>query len=322
MVYKSKALIDKATSYVGYLEKDSAKDLDNFTANAGDGNYTKFARDYMEYTGKKGLQPSYWCAEFVSCVVVEAFGLKAAKELMCGSLFCSCTEGRNNFRNKGQFHTEHPLPGDIIMYYNRDKSAIGHCGIVTKVSATHVYTVEGNTSAGSKSTVIDNGGCVAEKYYPLSYGRIAGYARMALDDVDPTEDANVGNGIYLFQKWLKEAAGQALATDGVYGKVTKRCALKALQSVLNAQYKGVLIVDGLWGEKTKKSVKNVEQGDSGDLVFILQGMLYCRGYDPKGFDGICGDNTVAAIKMFQSKNFPKREVDSICGPNTWEKLFA
>ena len=38
-------LINIANAEIGYLEKKSNKDLDNKTANAGSGNYTKYARD-------------------------------------------------------------------------------------------------------------------------------------------------------------------------------------------------------------------------------------------------------------------------------------
>lgn len=320
MIYKSDDLIEKALSYVGYLEKKSNKDLDSFTANAGDGNYTKFCRDYEKYTDTDCFQPSYWCAEFVSCVIVETFGLTAAKHLLCGSLFASCTSGRNQFRKRGQFHAEHPLPGDIVMFYNISRDAIGHCGIVTKVSASHIYTVEGNTHSGS-NVVIDNGGAVAEKNYSMSYSRIAGYCRMALDDRDPTKDALEGNSISAFQEWLNDNYKLGLAVDGVYGKITKRSAVKALQRHLNGSYGYSLNVDGLWGAKTQKAVKCVARGDEGHLVHILQGMLYCHGYDPNGFDGVFGSGCESAVKFFQRKNFPTREVDGICGPKTWAQLM-
>ena len=40
-----KKLIDQATHWDGYLEKKSNAQLDDFTANAGSGNFTCFARD-------------------------------------------------------------------------------------------------------------------------------------------------------------------------------------------------------------------------------------------------------------------------------------
>ena len=320
MTYTSKKLIDTALSYVGYLEKASNKDLDDFTANAGSANYTRFCRDYETYTGKDGFQPSYWCAEYVSCVAVEAFGLPAAKELLCGDLFASCTIGRDQFRKADQFHTENPLPGDIVMFYNQGRTALAHCGIVTKVSASHIYTVEGNTSAGS-NVVVDNGGTVAAKSYPISYQRIAGYGRMALDGIDPTKETVSNVNVAAFQKWLNTNYSSSLAVDGEYGKNTKRAALKAAQSFLNQKYTAGLVVDGIWGPKTAKALRTISKGSADHLVWVLQGMLYCLGYDPKGLDGKYGSGCEAAVKAMQAKNFPTREIDGICGPKTWARLF-
>lgn len=331
-MYKSKDLIDKALSYVGYLEKASEKDLDDFTANAGRANYTRFCRDYEKYTNTSWYQPSYWCAEYVSCIVVETFGLTAARELLCGGLFASCEKGKERFAKAGRFHTSNPRPGDIIMYYKNGSSGVmGHTGIVTKVDSTYVYTVEGNTSSGS-DVVIDNGGSVATKKYKLTNSRIAGYCRMPLDGVDPTAGTSPSvtkkkvenENIAFFQKWLNGEFNFNLVVDGIYGRETKRAAIKALQRTLNASCKASLAVDGLWGPLTQKAVegsKFVKNGSQGNMVYILQGMLYCLGYDPKGLDGKCGSNTVAAIKKFQSKVSPAIDVDGICGPETWNALM-
>ena len=53
-----------AAAEVGYMEKASNHDLDSKTANAGNGNYTKYARDLWEavphfYQGPK--QGFDWC---------------------------------------------------------------------------------------------------------------------------------------------------------------------------------------------------------------------------------------------------------------------
>ena len=48
----AKKLIDQATHWDGYLEKKSNAQLDDFTANAGSGNFTCFARDYKTHTGQ------------------------------------------------------------------------------------------------------------------------------------------------------------------------------------------------------------------------------------------------------------------------------
>lgn len=48
-------LIGQARSWYGYLEKKSNRDLDNFTANAGNKNYTCFPWDYKLHTGQNVL---------------------------------------------------------------------------------------------------------------------------------------------------------------------------------------------------------------------------------------------------------------------------
>ena len=70
-------VIKIALDEVGYLEKESNKSLDSNTANAGDENYTKYARDLDKisdfYNGKKNGYA--WCDVFVDWCFVQAFGV-------------------------------------------------------------------------------------------------------------------------------------------------------------------------------------------------------------------------------------------------------
>ena len=79
-------------------------------------------------------------------------------------------------------------------------------------------------------------------------------------------------------------------------------------------------MDGIWGAKTRAACVNVKQGASGNLTRIIQGTLYCRGYDPKGFDGIFGTGCAAAVKSFQSAQ--GLTADGIVGANTWASLLG
>ncbi|MFR1059473.1 MAG: hypothetical protein ACLSEY_02965 [Enterocloster sp.] len=54
----AKKLIDQAAHWDGYLEKKSNAQLDDFTANAGSGNFTCFARDYKTHTGPEPAGPA------------------------------------------------------------------------------------------------------------------------------------------------------------------------------------------------------------------------------------------------------------------------
>lgn len=48
-------------------------------------------------------------------------------------------------------------------------------------------------------------------------------------------------------------------------------------------------------------------------------MLYCLGYDPKGFDGIFGNGCESAVKAFQDDH--NLSVDGVVGQNTLDEMF-
>lgn len=123
-----------------------------------------------------------------------------------------------------------------------------------------------------------------------------------------------------FQSWLNANYATGLTVDGLWGPKTRAAAIRALQTELNAQFSKGLVVDGVWGSKTKAACVNVKQGASGNLTRLIQGTLYCRGYDPKGFDGIFGTGCTGAVKSFQSAQ--SLSADGVVGKNTWEKLLG
>lgn len=123
-----------------------------------------------------------------------------------------------------------------------------------------------------------------------------------------------------FQAWLNAGYGTGLTVDGLWGPKTRAAAIKALQSELNTQFGKGLAVDGLWGPKTQAACVNVRQEASGNLTRIIQGALYCRGYDPKGFDGIFGAGCAGAVRAFQTA--AGLSADGIVGKNTWAALLA
>lgn len=123
-----------------------------------------------------------------------------------------------------------------------------------------------------------------------------------------------------FQSWLNAGYSAGLNVDGLWGPNTRKAAIKALQSELNGQFGKGLAVDGIWGSKTKAACVNVKQGARGNLTRIIQGVLYCRGCDPKGFDGIFGSGCAAAVKSFQRAN--GLSADGIVGKDTWERLLG
>ena len=173
-------VIAVAAAEIGYKEKKSNSQLDDKTANAGSGNYTKYARDFDQkypkwYNGKKNGYA--WCDMFVDWCFLTAFGYENALRLLCQpekSAGAGCTYSLGYYRNKDQFHTSGPKPGDQVFFgTSLDNST--HTGIVEKVTAQKVCTIEGNTSNQ-----------VARRSYALTNSRILGYGRPAYDAVTET----------------------------------------------------------------------------------------------------------------------------------------
>lgn len=182
MSYDPKKVISVALAETDYIEKVNTIELDSKRANAGNKNYTKYARDLDAIgffnTRKQGVA---WCAVFVCWAFMQAYGADAAKTLLClpeqaaDNQAAGCGSARNYFKRKGQLHMENPQPGDQVFFWNAAKNSVSHTGLVYAVDGEYVYTVEGNTN--SDSGVVANGGAVAQKKYRLDYDRIAGYGR-------------------------------------------------------------------------------------------------------------------------------------------------
>ena len=122
------------------------------------------------------------------------------------------------------------------------------------------------------------------------------------------------------QHTINDRYGAGIDEDGYFGSKTKSALIKAFQTELNNQFGKGLAVDGIWGPKTYEACVNVRLNAKGNLTYIIQAMLYCKGYDTNGVDGIFGKGTASAVRKFQSDN--GLSVDGIVGKNTFKALFA
>lgn len=270
MSYDPKKVIDTALAEVGYLEKKDKSNLDDKTANAGDKNYTKYARDLDAlgfYNGRK--QSVAWCDVFVDWCFVQAYGLDAALKLTNQPLGknnsgAGCKYSRQYYKNKKQLF-DMPEPGDQIFFYPKDGiggSVIQHTGLVYAVDKTYVYTVEGNTSGANG--VVANGGGVCKKKYKLTYNRLAGYGRpnygmnavspVIPADPDELKNGDKGSAVTALQEKLL-ALGYDLGTYGAkkngvggsFGSATE-AALKAFQKASG------LTASGTYNAKTRSAM--------------------------------------------------------------------
>lgn len=130
-----------AAGQVGYHEKASLDDLDDFTANSGDKNYTKYARDL-------GVANGYgWGASFVWWVMRNACA-------PIGAYPDRVTATRDFFLEKGQWRDREgyvPKSGDYVCFKN-----VSNCGIVESATEDTVTVIAGNrgeTNAVTRDTI-------------------------------------------------------------------------------------------------------------------------------------------------------------------------
>ena len=154
-------MVKIAQSQVGYLEKKTNADLDSFSANGGNGNYTKYGRWY-------GMNPAEWCDIFISWCAAKADEAAAVGKYSYVPSHVSFFRKKQSYYPRGKVT---PQPGDIIFFGDE-----AHVGIVESVSGGLVHTIEGNTknTAGT--------GCVMRHSYSLGSSYIMGYGRPAYSD--------------------------------------------------------------------------------------------------------------------------------------------
>lgn len=135
---------------------------------------------------------------------------------------------------------------------------------------------------------------------------------------EENKSENIGT-IAKIQSTINARYGLNIVVDNIYGRETKKALIIGLQTELNNQYQKGLVVDGIFGSKTKNACVSVRKGAKGNITYILQAILYCKGYKI-AVDGDFGVNTENAVKDYQQSN--GLTVDGIAGKNTFTKLFS
>ncbi len=121
------------------------------------------------------------------------------------------------------------------------------------------------------------------------------------------------------QRFLNSTYGFSITVDGIFGPETKRAIVAGWQTELNRQFGRDLEVDGIFGPKTKAATVSVRRGARGNMTYLLQSILYARGYSVEP-DGIFGPDTEMKIKAFQ--NDVGLPVTGIADAQTQSILFA
>lgn len=199
----------------------------------------------------------------------------------------------------------------------------GHVAIVEKViSDTEIITSESGWNSAAFWTqrrVKGNGNWgqnSAYKFLGFIYNPAVTDDTVAVGDIKPDRNPAVTNDridtVLEVQKWLNSSYNAGLATDGIYGPLTKKALIKVLQKAWNVD------VDGIYGPQTNGAVELLRKGSTGEAVKALQGLLVCNKYTQAYVDGDFGAGTYNSVIDYQRKN--GLGADGMAGQETFSAL--
>ncbi len=336
-------LIAHAKAEVGYKEKKSNSQLDDTEANAGSGNWTKYARDIDQkypnfYNGKKNGYA--WCDIFVDWNFIDCFGYANALAMLYQpehSYGAGCSNSANYYKRNGAFYTS-PEVGDQIFF--GDYGNEGHTGIVVAVNGSIVTTVEGNTFGGSGINA--NGDGVYQKVYDLNQTYIPGFGRpnwgalsltngaitpskhpelskgMSGSDVKKAQELLIKKG-YSCGRWGADGD----FGDGTYNAVIaiqRDCGFKETGVIDDAVW-AVLLDEPLPGDENQMKYwppRMICEGMSGADVAVAQALLAAHGAE-LAVSSVFDAKTKNRTMEFQ--NGVGLHADGIIGNNTWTALL-
>ncbi len=181
-------LVSVAKTQVGYIEGTLTGD--HYYAN----NYQKYGVWYDENVENLGVSNAAWGGAFVAWCADQA-DIPATVIPRCAYIPYSSQW----FQEAGLFEDAParggsyvPKVGDLIYLAPADSTLPSQMGIVTSVTATNVYVVEGNVGGSSGEPELEG---VFAKTFSLNYSRILGYATPAYTATPYANTyTNTGNG--------------------------------------------------------------------------------------------------------------------------------
>lgn len=316
MAITVKELLKIAAAQIGYKEKETNAQLDNPTANAGDDNWTKYARDLHAAGYYNGNKNGYaWCDVFVDWCFYQLCGKDAAKaqavQCQTGPYGAGCYWSLKYYKDQGRYFTANPQPGDQIFFGNVD-----HTGIVESVTADTITTIEGNASNQVKRIT-----------YKRSNSYITGFGRPKYEQEAAEEETPAARPAKSIETVAKEVI------DGKWGNGADRKARLTAAGYDPEEVQDK--VNELLGAKSEEAepaepaqevcdvkLPVLKKGSEGASVKALQTLLIGYGYScgSAGVDGDFGSATDAAVRAYQKAK--GLTVDGSCGHKTWVILLG
>lgn len=191
MAFTPSKMVSTAKAEDGYLEKKTNAYLDDKTKNAGNKNYTKYARDVDSkakglLNGKK--QGTSYCAVgyiWATCVNC-GWDIKKVRKVLCfdGSVDSGASAaGAKNFAEyfkAKKRYDKNPEVGCPVFFNHDGGTTPQHVGMVISITDKQIKTQEWNTSKNGK-------GGVFQKTYAKTNKKIVGYGHPKFEKESTTK---------------------------------------------------------------------------------------------------------------------------------------
>jgi len=332
-------LVALAQSQVGYTE--------------GTNNYNKYADDpkiIQLYGWCPQNQP--WCCTFTNWCYLNAFGYDIGSRLTYGGT-AACSSSADLFKSHSAF-MRFPEVGDVAFFYN--SGGINHEGIVVSVQGDAFTTIEGNYSDKVSQVRHNVGASDVAGFGRPCWGIVEGSSDVPDDPVQPDTPVQPsrilrkyvsGEDVRQLQEELIEL-GYDVGPDGADGKFGDNTE----KAVVQFQKDHGLDADGQVGPLTYAALEEalseegeappqdepeddppeepdgqgcnlilpeIQVGDKGNAVSLLQSALNLREFDCGKADGDFGPKTAAALNRF--KEACGLEQNGKTDKKTWELLL-
>lgn len=253
---------------------------------------------YVPYSGKKnkyaeeldkvdffnGPKNGYdWCCCFVAWLFEHTWGKATAQKMLYlpeKSLGAACPYVADYYINNKAWYAV-PQVGDQILFGDRRDE--DHTGIVWKVTANYVYTIEGNAGGGN--------GKVMKRQYAQTNGWISGYGRpnwSVVASVEPKPEPTP-------EPAPKPTVPKIIEEDGIFGPMST----KAMQKWLGLDQTGRIPGQDKALAKYFPALTSCTWEDDGSVTIkYFQRYLMQRGFGPGPADGYLGPNTVKAWRRW------------------------
>lgn len=247
--------------------------------------YKEYSNNHTKYGEWFGVQDE-WCAIFISWLAnkVGILNTLIPKQAYVPTMV-QWFKSKELFRIRGLF----PQKGDIIFFDYNLNGTPDHVGIVEKCENGNIYTIEGNKSKQ-----------VMRCAYDVNNAGVYGFGLVQYSE--EKKETKVEGLVAKVQTYLNTKYGFNLVVDNICGIKTKIALVKALQTEFNNTYGSNLVVDGIFGIKTKGACPNIRLGANNAIVYLIQAMLICKGYDLE-LDGIFRKQYFKCSKRLSKKKW-------------------